>query len=147
MQILSRRRFQPDPVLRAFADLTHAWLDDQIAHHERTFREPWGGGTGALLACDVLIALHGHDASWQRFDVVAFETYVRERIPSLAPAIPAALCDLAWFVTFLADRGRLSPERAEATVARVRELVGGAPRRPNRHERRASAARRRRRTN
>jgi hypothetical protein len=147
-----------------FADLTHDWLDEFVDDYEQRTGEVDEGGNGVLFACDVLVNLHGADASWERFDVRAFEAYIREQVPGFVIVLPTMLADLAAFTSYLAARGRLAFERhvetmerlvaimADAEVARRAAERGDRPTDddvmppPNRAERRAAAryARRRR---
>ncbi|MDQ3031644.1 MAG: hypothetical protein M3Y87_04445 [Myxococcota bacterium] len=143
----------------AFADLTHRWLDELADDFERQMGQPFEGGNGVLFGCDVLVALHGAKASWELFDVEAFERYILEEAPGFVIALPTMLADLVAFTNFLARQGRIAPERSEATQARFFAMLGrevhrgkttprgdadDAPPPLNRAERRAAAARRRR---
>jgi hypothetical protein len=117
---------------------------------------PFPDGGGILLGNDVLVALHGHDAAWSRFDVADFETWVVENVPGFEVALTAMIADLCCFTSYLARTGRIAPERAIATERRLRERtataapVSPAPRRTtqpwaprNRAERRSAARARR----
>lgn len=152
-----------DSEASAFADLTHRWLDDFAEDFELRMGEPYEGGNGVLFACDVLVELHGADASWDRFDVHAFERFVREDAPGFMVVLPAMLADLAAFTSYLSLHGRVAFERHVQTVERlvaISDEGDASPRegdaserssdrlvvpRPNRAERRAAARRARRR--
>lgn len=122
--ILSFRRPSGDPVLEAFADLTHGWLADvrRIADHEGI---PFATGTGAgvLVASDVLVELHGHHASWDKLDVEEVERWLVDHGGGLARATQLVLADLWVFTNVLVLLGRLPDRIAAAVHARVERMV------------------------
>jgi hypothetical protein len=143
--LVSTRIDSGDPVLEAFTDQTYAWLEEMQADFERCMKMPFEGGAGILFGNDVLVALHGHEASWALFEVHAFEQFVREIHPDFVAVLPGMLADLAAFTNFLARTGRLAPERASETLDRLYAIAGDRPvLRANRAARRASARARRR---
>lgn len=120
--ILSFRRPSGDPVLEAFTDRTHAWLDDARRIAEQAgFPFVTRTGGGVLLASDVLIDLHGHDASWDRLDVGVLETWLHEH--GLGETVPLVLADVAVFTHFLALLGRIPDDVANAAHDRVEEML------------------------
>ena len=122
----SRRRDSGDPVLEAFTDQTYAWLDELRADFRRCMGFPFPDGGGILFGNDVLVALHGHDAAWSRFDVADFEAWVVENVPGFEVALTPMIADLCCFTSYLARTGRIAPERARATERRLRELTATA---------------------
>jgi hypothetical protein len=145
VKLISLRRPNADPATSAFADLTHEWLEEMRRDYRRTMGDEYDGGNGVLFASDVLVALHGAEASWEKFDVDAFVAWIGEHAPAFDRVMPMMLADLATFTSFLALFERISWECAEKTEERFRTSVGLPP--PNRQERRALRAARRRRTN
>lgn len=100
---------------------TDAWLAEVRAD----FRKQMGAelsGCGVLFAYDVLSEIHGADASWDHFDVGAFERWVHENQPEFVCMIPTMLAELACFANFLARTRRFSIEQAIAIQARTIEL-------------------------
>ena len=111
----------------AFADLTHRWLDEFMDDFERRMGKPCeSSGNGVLFACDVLVNLFGADASWDRFEVHAFEAYIREQVPGFVIVLPTMLADLAAFTSYLAARGRLASERHVETMERLVAITADA---------------------
>ena len=87
-------------------------------------------GHGVLFAHDVLVEIHGAQASWARFDVVVFERWVEENEPLFLPTLPSILADLACFSNYLARTGRFSIAEAVAIEKRTMELCAAALGRP-----------------
>lgn len=143
MTLVSFRVDSGDPVLEAFTDQTYVWLDELKADFERSTGSPFEGGSGVLFANDVLVALHGHDASWARFDVLELERWIEENEPGFVIALPSMLLDLMCFTSFLARHGHLDPQRALDTETRALEWQP-VEARPNRAERRRAERARRR---
>jgi hypothetical protein len=129
--MISIRVPSAEPAHEAFADLTHAWLDELKADFLRSTGEALEGGSGVLMASDVLVELHGREACWARFDVDTFERWVRTNLPAFTVALPSMLADLACFTNYLARAGRIDPDRAIATQRRMFELNGLADPTPN----------------
>lgn len=143
---VSLRMDGDDAVLEAFTDQTYAWLEAMEADFRRCMGMDFGGH-GVLFAHDVLIELHGRDASWARFDVHALERWVAENVPELEIALPQFLCDVMCFTNYLARHGHIEPAIAIATEQRTFEVIerGPAPSAPpsRRERRRAARAKRR----
>ena len=121
--ILSTHLLPTDPAHTAFSDLTHAWLEEFEHDFERCTGRPLRGGSGVIVASAVLLELHGRDARWQRFEVGAFERWIRQNAPDFSIALPSILGDVAAFTTFLARTGRLDPRRAMDAQERFCSLV------------------------
>ncbi len=148
--MLSTRIPNPDPVIESFVDTTYAWLDELKEDYQRCMGAPYEGGSGVLLANDVLILLHGRDASWARWDVRAFEEVVSTKMPGFAPLLPQLLAEITCFLSLHTRRGRVPVEVFAATQARAFEVLGIAaepapPRLPKTRSRRRIRRRRRRR--
>lgn len=143
---VSLRNDAGDAVLEAFLDQTYAWLDAMQADFQRCMGTEFGGH-GVLFAHDVLVELHGRDASWARFDVHALERWIAENVPELSIAVPSFLCDVMCFTNYLARHGHIEPAIAIETERRAFEVIGlerrpSAP--PSRRERRRAARAKRR---
>lgn len=145
--LISLRRPSGDPSREAFTDTTYELIGAMERDFERSVGKPFEGGNGILVANDVLLELHGEAADWSRFEVGELERWLCDNEPGFAKALPVILLDLMVFTNFIARRGILAPERAEATQARaltfVDELMPKAG--GNRQQRRASRAEARRR--
>lgn len=135
-----------DPALQAFLERTYAWLDELRADVRRCTGSDFAGN-GVLFAHDVLIELHGRDASWARFDVHAFERWIAGNAPGFLVALPQMLADVMCFTNYLARHGHLEPAIAIETERRTFEVLGLdplPPARPSRRERRRAARAKRR---
>lgn len=148
MTLVSFRIDSGDPVLEAFTDQTYVWLDELKADFERQMGSRFEG-CGVLFANDVLVALHGHEASWTRFDVHALERWIIENEPGFLIALPQMLADVMCFTNYLARHGHIEPAIAIETERRTFEVneLGPPPSAPSRASRsarrRAARAKRR----
>lgn len=106
-----------------FLERTDRWLEEVRVDFLARIGEPFAGDASVLFAADVLLALHGDAACWSLLEPAAVERFVQARARSLAPHVPAMLCDLAAFAAFLARRGRVPEHVAGAFARRVFDLV------------------------
>jgi hypothetical protein len=117
-------RMPPEPGSDAFLAATDSWIDELRRDFRRSTGFAFDGGNGILFAHDVLVELHGREASWSRFDVHVFERWIRTNAPGFEAFLPTMLSELMCLTNLLARRGQVAPEIAEATAARTFELIG-----------------------
>lgn len=88
------------------------------ADHERRTGAPFDESQGVILASDVLIELHGDEAAWARWVVIAIERLVRQHMAAFAAFLPAMLVGVTCFWSYQASRGRV-PEGCSVRRSRA----------------------------
>ena len=94
-----------NPVAEAFTDRTYALIEDFVADFERSVGSRDAPVNFVLIASDFLLATQREEASWERLDVGELQTFVCERMPSLASQIPFLTVAMGAFYSFLYKRG------------------------------------------